>query len=438
VKRRLAVQVLSLSTLFGAPWSAGAATFAEFRTERLRLAQEKSPDLTVARLELQAAEASRGAARGRLLPELGVRTGWESHRATLTGETRSQAFGTLFTRFNLFRGGSDWLSWRVGDAKLEAAQARIDGASLVAQLGVERLLLELGAAERKLEVNAEARSLTHEQLAMASRKKESGLTSEADLIDIRFRAARLESERAGLTLERDDRWRELVAVTEGTPEPLPQVPASPLLVEALPSDAQIERWSKEQAGADLESLASRRADLREQSRIEDVARQEATIARAALLPSLDLEGSWGQPAFGDREGVSDTPQTSIQLRLEWVFFAGGRDSGAWSALRSEAQAAEARSQRLRIQARTELLEADARWSATLARLRLETENVERAKSYYSITLAEYRRGVKNAPDLASATERWVEAKARNADLRRDLGLVRLQQAAARGLAPQGN
>lgn len=52
-----------------------------------------------------------------------------------------------------------------------------------------------------------------------------------------------------------------------------------------------------------------------------------------------------------------------------------------------------------------------------------------AKKYYELTLSEYRRGIKNSPDLVDATERWFESKKKKYEIKKDLEVIRSKLAA---------
>lgn len=60
------------------------------------------------------------------------------------------------------------------------------------------------------------------------------------------------------------------------------------------------------------------------------------------------------------------------------------------------------------------------------RINLEEKNLSKSEEYYKITLGEYRRGVKNSPDMVGASERLLEAKIRNLEYRKDFYLTKLK------------
>ena len=49
-----------------------------------------------------------------------------------------------------------------------------------------------------------------------------------------------------------------------------------------------------------------------------------------------------------------------------------------------------------------------------------------AEKYYDLTLAEYKRGVKNSPDIVGATERYFDSKKKKIEIQKELELVQLQ------------
>ena len=68
----------------------------------------------------------------------------------------------------------------------------------------------------------------------------------------------------------------------------------------------------------------------------------------------------------------------------------------------------------------------SRLSTLTDRLNLEEKNLSKSEDYYKITLSEYKRGVKNSPDMVGASERLLEARIRNLEYRKDYYLTKLR------------
>ena len=60
------------------------------------------------------------------------------------------------------------------------------------------------------------------------------------------------------------------------------------------------------------------------------------------------------------------------------------------------------------------------------RLNIEEKNLSKSEEYYRLTLGEYKRGVKNSPDMVGAAERLTEVKIRNLEFRKDIALAKLK------------
>jgi outer membrane protein len=59
---------------------------------------------------------------------------------------------------------------------------------------------------------------------------------------------------------------------------------------------------------------------------------------------------------------------------------------------------------------------------------INEKRLESAKKYYELTLSEYRRGIKNSPDLVGATERWFESQKRKFEIKKELEEIRVKLA----------
>ena len=109
--------------------------------------------------------------------------------------------------------------------------------------------------------------------------------------------------------------------------------------------------------------------------------------------------------------------------LTFKLFDGMKGRRAAAALSYEAQALDSQAiQQVRV--------VGTRLANIKSELRLNHELVEAAKErikqgqrYLKLTLSEYKRGIKNAPDVLEATDRFFEFKQKFSELRRNYELA---------------
>lgn len=322
------------------------------------------------------------------------------------------AYGKL--EWNLFRGGRD-------SAKLDLAAAQETYSQTLLSLSRGKLTREVARVYYEMlfllesrDLKEKALSINQDQMKLALRKKNSGFTSEADVIEFELREATLKSDLRLLDQELMSRSRELSSLLGRADTD------SKLLVKG--------HLEKPKPSFDQEKLL-RQIEERNpavlKAKIEhDQSLSELSIARSDYYPSLDLETLYGKLANEERV-FRDKNNYSIFLKLSIPIFSGLETRNESSARSYFAVAKEAELDRARLNAKKESEDAISELSSLLERLDLEEKNLERSEKYYKITSDEYRRGVKNSPDMVGAAERLLEAKVRNLEFRKSYYLTRL-------------
>jgi outer membrane protein TolC len=112
------------------------------------------------------------------------------------------------------------------------------------------------------------------------------------------------------------------------------------------------------------------------------------------------------------------------LKFKLPLFSGFEDVNTVQSLNAKVGASQKTIDQKNISLVAELDSVLAEVSALKARLDLEEKNLERSERYYKMTLEEYRRGIKNSPDMVGASERLLDARIRNLEYRRDLMLAK--------------
>ena len=63
----------------------------------------------------------------------------------------------------------------------------------------------------------------------------------------------------------------------------------------------------------------------------------------------------------------------------------------------------------------------------LAKLfKINEQKLENSQKYFELTLGEYRRGIKNSPDLVGATERLFSSKKKQVEILKELEILKIQ------------
>ncbi len=133
-----------------------------------------------------------------------------------------------------------------------------------------------------------------------------------------------------------------------------------------------------------------------------------------FLPEIGVFATYG--SLGLRE-TEISPETYAGVIARWELFSGFDTLGARREAIANVARAEAGLKTAQIAKKGELEEVHERLKALDLRIQLEERNHETAHKYLRTVVDEYRRGVKNSPDLKSANENMLQSHLREVQLK---------------------
>ena len=377
-----------------------------------RLVKERNQHALGAQLLKESAEAGRGHLKRSFLPRFAVALGSERYR-TGTQTERSDPYGLLSAKVNVFRGGRDRLEDDVFELRARATAAETEKVlrgeireararfwNLVSQREIIRLLEEATEENQK-------------NLSSAQGRIRAGAATETDRIEFEMHGIELEQDLARLRLASEVTEREL-SVLLGFPEDT--------RVQTLASighEHKDELLSREFRVEDQPTVSSLNFKSEE-------AKMFASKFQWWWAPSLDFYASYGLHTYRERdfEPQSERLESVVGLQFTMELFDGfeGRVERRQKTL--EAASFQKEAQQTARELRSKIEGARAELELTHDLIHKSEEALKRSKQYLHRTLDEYRRGVKNSPDVLSAAERNFAMRRRFAELRRDYQLAR--------------
>ena len=390
-----------------------------------REAAANNLEISQASSRLKGAQFSRKSAFGSFLPELSLEGGPLRTKFDEERHSGTAAYGKA--EWNLYRGGID-------SAKRSNAELEEEYSERQLEITKARVLREVAAAYyellflyESLALNEKALSLNAEQAKLARVKRASGYTSEADVIEFELREATLRSDLKQLLQERDERSLEL-SILLGRKSNLSLIAVKGHLVRES-------RTPKEDAV--LKSLATNNPAVQEASLALQQRQNDSTMARAGFLPSLNLEAKYGRLANEEKVFRKDNSY-SFYLTFKLPLFSGLSTYNDYQSSLSAIAESDIQLQRNQVAASASVSKLFSRLKSVRERLDLEEKTLARSEEYYKITVGEYRRGVKNSPDMVGATERLFDARLRNLRYRKEFYLSKLELEALAGSSPNAS
>jgi len=353
----------------------------------------------------KSAEAKRGHLKRSYLPRVSARIGQEAYQ-TGSQESRNETVASVDLAVNLYRGGRDTLEDKITDAnaniaKLESAQtvrfeiekAREAYWNLVAQREAKTLLESASSGNNK-------------QVRSAKERVDAGLATRTDIYEFEMYQVRLEQEQARNSLEIKKRELELAVllgfsanVTIETLTKVNHVHNDGLLSEPFNPETHpsVVTLYKQGQGAKIEA---KKADL-------------------WWAPSVDLYASHGLNAYREREFEEQDERVESVVGAQATFglFDGfdSRTESKQKRYEARGRLAESKQTARELMAQVE----NARNELKVAHEIIHTseKSLGIAKTYLQETLEEYKRGVKNSPDVLSALEKNLELQLKFIELK---------------------
>ncbi len=376
------------------------------------LVAEKNNHAKGAELVAQAAEKQTGHLVRSYLPTVELKAGAEQFTTGQEG-SRTEPFGGIEAKINLFRSGNDLLENKIRKEELKLAQAQASATYREELKKVRKAYWTLVFQRELISLLEQSIKENDRNLVSANKRIRAGIATESDRIEFEMSRVELEQDISRLKLSNENIQRELATLL-GYPS---QTKFDSLLTVTHEHDDEV--FKAVLKTEDHPQLIPSRTQA-------SIASLKKSQARRAWLPRLDLFGTHFLYTFREREYEDQANRwdTAVGVQLTMSLFDGGASRSQAAALALESSGF----QREALQTRNEL---ETRFEGARAELKLTHDlvhdsetTIKKSERYISRTLDEYKRGVKNSLDVLNASSRYFEIRRRFAELRRDYQLAR--------------
>lgn len=405
---------VSLSIIFGICGLAHADHPNEGKvaiSQLIEEAEKNSLEIKQTEENLNSLKSKLSSQYGRLSPKISVESGSQSTKFDDEKFNATSLYGKA--EWNLYNGGSDKALMDLSKSEIEIQEKRLKSLKNKVKKEVSKIYFELQFILESISLKQKALELNSQQMKIAKAKKSSGFTTSSDVLEFDLRDSTLQSDLVLLNQQLEQKLGELnVILSRRNHEPQEAVKGH--LIRETYNLNRDELLAKIQDGND--QLLLSKIELQQ-------AEAEKRQSKSQFLPKLDLEARYGKLA--NEEKVFDEKNNySVVLKFNLPLFSGFEDYNAVKSANAKTVASQIAVDQKNISLAAELDFLLAEIKALNVRLDLEEKNLERSEKYYKLTLDEYRRGIKNSPDMVGASERLLDARIRNLEYRRDLMLAR--------------
>jgi outer membrane protein len=376
---------------------------------------------------VQGAKSSVEAARFRthyfhrsFLPQIRAGGGGENFRMGTFG-SRTEPVGRVEGNINLLQGGRDWLEEKGRQREKSLSKSGLKQTYFSELTRARQLYINILFLKGLIKDYETSVGLTQKNLRSVKRKINAGLTTDADRLDFVIHKGELAQDLAILKQDYRNALSQLRVLLNIAPQ------SEMTLEDSLDHDHEDVLFSAQfepETHYDVTSLEDEQSLL-------NVQKKQAYLWWS---PSLDIFANYSLYPFREREfsSLGDRDEYVVGGRLTFNLFDGLQSFSQGKSLSRRAASKKYQSmQRQR--------ELEAEFQNLQDQLKLHHDlvhgmekNVSNGQRYLSLTLKEYTRGVKNSPDLLSATKRQLDLKRRFAETLRDFLFVKSELLALLG------
>ncbi len=371
----------------------------------VRSAEESAPVVLLERLESKAFRAQGLSQVGSILPELGLEGGARSNREA---EKRNDHFYYAYARYDLSLKVIAELKSGLAKKELGNVDQKLAKARAIQALVVE--YFRVLSLQKEIELKEGDLSISDKQLTAARKRVEGGLATESDLLEFQMHQNEFRNELRTLKVELELGYQEIQRLSG-----LKEKPTS-LVYEIIdPSISANEAEVLEAAIRMNPELAKIKADA-------GIATAEKLSAYGEFLPRLSAEAQYGK--LQETDFVESRKNSwAVVGKITLPLFNGGSSASRVSEKTAEAERAHLLFQLQTTRLKDQVRALINRQTQLSEKLKGEQENLKATQKYFDLVMSEYRRGVKNSPDVASATDKLFSAKWRVFETWRDLTLA---------------
>lgn len=390
------------------------------QAQEILVTPEKLKSLLIERSErLQASKLSQEAAGKREInvfwsfaPTLDLHASQESFKQGEQNQRNELAYGAE-AKVNVFNGGRDHLEADIRQAQALKKNYSHQRNTADALLEARSLYWSILFEQQSLKLIEEALQLNDQNMKSAQRRISSGVATESDRFEFEMQAVDLKRELAETKLKFDQGRKLLGLLLSLKPE------------ESLKFPANMQHEHNE-----VELLKHLTADhdylVKEHQLEAEILNKSVQKQKRYWWPKLDAFASYNQYNQREREfsDESNRRETAVGIKFTMNLLTG---VDSYREIVAQSKEAEAQERLARLSSKEiELhLENEASELEFLhGQVHEAEENMARAEKYYRLTQSEYARGVKNSPDMLSASERAYSSKRKYYDIIREYQISR--------------
>lgn len=361
---------------------------------------------------VEAKEALIQASRSAYYPTLNAVGGWGQNKTDDLAASQKGYFGYAEGRLNLFRGFKDQSISSQKEVDLKISQLGLESKKRELGLELTQIVSDMILLHKYQSILADEYKITQIQKQMAAKKVAAGLTGAVDNLEFDLRENEIQIEQRQIQQEHLEAHQKLFK----------------LFGEEI-SDSLIEKidFSKfeDLSHGPTHLIMEDSIEFQKAKVAEEISQFEKNEIKADFLPTLDITYSFGRLTPSEVSPMQ-LNESKYAIQLTIPLFSGFETSYKSRSAFLNVSAAEKNKLQRRIDIESEFNILKVKVSELVSLYRINEQKILSSQKYFELTLAEYKRGVKNSPDLVGATERMFSAKKKKYEILKELEIAKVK------------
>lgn len=373
---------------------------------------QSNQELSSLKQQVESKEALYSSTTSGFLPTINAVGGWAQNKTDDLATVEKGTIGYIEAKYNLFNGFKDYSVSNEKEINLQLARIDLEEKHRALRSELTEAVSEMIYLHKLQNILDEETKTTQLQKQMAAKKVAAGLTGQVDNLEFDMRGSEIEVEKNQIDQLHNEVHQKLVKLfgKEMAESELEQVVF-----------ASIDHLSKTSQELKLEnSLGYQKSKLNLSK-----SQSAKTESRSDFLPKLDFTMNVGRLTPSENTPVQFN-ENKYAVTLTIPLFSGfdtyyKTKSASLEVLAAERSLAQKISD---VQSEFNILKAKA---IELIKLyKINEIKLVNSQQYFDLTLGEYKRGVKNSPDLVSATERLYSSKKKKFEILKELEILKVK------------
>lgn len=348
-------------------------------------------------------------------PTVNVVVGYQQNKADDLTTVQKGQVGFIEGRFNLFQGFKGQSIRNQNDVDILVLKLQLESKRRELRLEMTEVASQMVYLHKLQTVLYEELKTTQAQKQMASKKVAAGLTSKVDNFEFELRENEIQIEQKQIDQRHEEAHQAFIKIygEDIVDSSIARLDFSPI--------ENTDRLVKTMSRLKIEDTVEYQMAKLIEARLE----LEKKEIKSDYLPSLDLTFSAGRltPAEGTLVKYNES---KYALQLTIPLFSGFESYYKLKGATLSLLAAENSRNQTKNKTESAFNMLKIKFDELSELNQINEKKLIISQSYFDMTLSEYRRGVKNSPDLVNATERLFSTKKKKFEIFKELEILKVK------------